>query len=420
MQRHIVPFPPDEIAIKLLLSLGIGLLVGFEREWSHKDLGVRTFAITALFGMLSALIAPAFMVAALVGVIAIAVVVNIGSLMARRALETTTAGALLVTFALGVLIGQGHIFTPTASAIVMTLLLALKPQFSRFAGGLTHDEIRGAVLLGLIGFVIYPVLPDRFVDPWDLLNPREAWLTVILIAAIGFLNYVLLRLYSTRGLYYTAIFGGFVNSTAAIAQLSGPLAAAGPNGRPLMIVINLLTIASMFVRNLALLLIFSPPAGLIALVPIAIMAAITAAFVWLRRGPPVDLPQLTIGSPVSVRQVASFGAIFLAIQIMSSLGQRFFGEYSAVLVSTVGGFASSASSTAVVAGLARHGQITPMVAAVSTVLASVASTLINLPIIYRATGDRALVRSLLFATVLISIVGLLAMEILHILNFVPR
>ena len=73
---------------------------------------------------------------------------------------------------------------------------------------MTQEEVRGAVLLGLIGFVIYPVLPNRFVDPWNLLNPREAWLTVMLIASIGFLNYVLLRLYSARGLYYTAVFGG--------------------------------------------------------------------------------------------------------------------------------------------------------------------------------------------------------------------
>jgi uncharacterized membrane protein YhiD involved in acid resistance len=64
----------------LLLSLGIGLLVGFEREWSHKDLGARTFAIISLFGMFAALIGPAFIVAALAGVVALIVVVNIAAL----------------------------------------------------------------------------------------------------------------------------------------------------------------------------------------------------------------------------------------------------------------------------------------------------------------------------------------------------
>ena len=48
-----IRFPPTEIAIKIALSLGLGLLVGLEREWAHKDLGVRTFTITALLGMLA-------------------------------------------------------------------------------------------------------------------------------------------------------------------------------------------------------------------------------------------------------------------------------------------------------------------------------------------------------------------------------
>jgi uncharacterized membrane protein (DUF4010 family) len=217
MELSIATFPPVEIATKLLISLGIGLLVGFEREWAHKDLGVRTFAITSILGMLASLIGTPFIIGALAGVIVLPTLVNIANIVQHRSLETTTSAALLVTFALGALIGQGHVFTPTACAIVMTLLLALKPQFSRFAGGLTPEEIRGAVLLGLIGFVIYPVLPSRFIDPWNLVNPREAWLTVILIASIGFVNYVLLRIYGGKGIYYSAVFGGLVNSTATAA-----------------------------------------------------------------------------------------------------------------------------------------------------------------------------------------------------------
>jgi uncharacterized membrane protein (DUF4010 family) len=53
------------------------------------------------------------------------------------------------------------------------ILLALKPQLRAFAGGLTQQEVRSTLLLGLLGFVIWPLLPDRFVDPWQLLQPRE-------------------------------------------------------------------------------------------------------------------------------------------------------------------------------------------------------------------------------------------------------
>jgi uncharacterized membrane protein YhiD involved in acid resistance len=58
-----VRFPPAEITAKIATSLGIGLLVGIEREWSNKDLGARTFALTALLGTIAALFSPALAVA---------------------------------------------------------------------------------------------------------------------------------------------------------------------------------------------------------------------------------------------------------------------------------------------------------------------------------------------------------------------
>jgi uncharacterized membrane protein (DUF4010 family) len=413
-------FPPLEIATKLLISLGIGLLVGFEREWAHKDLGVRTFAITSLFGMLAALVGGSFIAASWAGVFLLVALAEAGNLVQQRQLETTTTAALLVTFALGILVGQGHVFTPTASAIVMTLLLALKPELSRFAGVLTSEELRGAVLLGLIGFVIYPVLPDRFVDPWKLLNPREAWLTVILIASIGFANYVLLRLYGGKGIYYTAVLGGLVNSTAAVAELSGPLVAAGSAAATLAIILNLLTIVAMFGRNLILLALFSPRAGLIALAPIGVMTISALGFISWQSPRSIVHPNLKIGSPISLRRVAVFGAFFVIIQAAGSLGQRLLGQYGTVIVSALGGLVSSASSTAAVGSLAAHGQIGYFVAALSTVVASVASALVNLPILYRRGWDRRMMGRLLLISAAITCLGLATLGVMYFLGLDAR
>ena len=77
----------------------------------------------------------------------------------RSSLEITTSAALLVSYALGVLVGLGHSFTPVAAAILMTLLLAWKLALRKFAGGVTIDELRSAVLLGLIGLVIFGSAP---------------------------------------------------------------------------------------------------------------------------------------------------------------------------------------------------------------------------------------------------------------------
>jgi Domain of unknown function (DUF4010)/MgtC family len=245
------------IALKMAVAIGIGMLAGMEREWSNKDVGIRTFAIVALPGMLASLIGPNVAVAALVGVLLLVAAMNTRSILADHSLEITTSAALMVIYLLGLLVGLGHIFTPVAGAIVMTMLLAWKTELSRFAGGLQPSEIRSAVLLGQIGFVIYPVLPNRYIDPWQLFNPSDAWISVIAIAGIGFVNYVLLRIYSTRGLYFGALFGGLVNSSATVAELGTRLRETGMVNRTATLC--LLTTIAMFGRNLILATIFSPP-----------------------------------------------------------------------------------------------------------------------------------------------------------------
>jgi len=410
-----VRFIPSVIATKLTVALGIGLIVGFEREWSHKDLGVRTFAIVSLLGMLCMLESAIFAWIGMGGVIVVMAMMNAGNLLLRREPETTTSVALIVVFILGVLVGQGHIFTPTASAVLMTLLLGLKPQLRRFAGGVTAEEIRGAVLLGLIGFVIYPALPRAPVDPWGLVNPREAWLTVVLIAGLGFVNYVLLRIYGTRGLFYTAIFGGLVNSTAAVAELSHTIGGNdGLDGQ--MATLSMITVMAMFVRNLAVLAVFSPIAGLLASGPIAAMAIFTATLGVRRMREPGPVPRLRTSSPIAIRSVLSFGVFFLTIQIVSTLGQRYFGNVASILISFLGGFISSASSTAVAGSLTAHGQIDPGTAATSTVLASIASAAINLPIVYRTIKDRNVFRQYLILSSAITAVGLLALLAISIMR----
>jgi uncharacterized membrane protein (DUF4010 family) len=225
--------------------------------------------LTALLGALSVLISSQYGLAAMIGVIVLIAFLNARSMIGTGSLEITTSAALLVTYALGALVGLGHTFTPVASAILMTLLLAWKVELRRFAGGVSLEELRGAVLLGLIGLVIYPVLPNRFIDRWELVNLRQAWVSVVVIASIAFVNYVLLRLYSTRGLYWTAILGVLVNSRAAVAELMTVIT----DSRTTVLVVLLATVA-MFIRNIVLLALFAPRALLTAVGPLFAMACV--------------------------------------------------------------------------------------------------------------------------------------------------
>jgi uncharacterized membrane protein (DUF4010 family) len=415
-----VRFPPAEIAAKFATSLGIGLLVGIEREWSNKDLGARTFALTALLGTIAALFSPALTVASLVGIFLIVTFANARSLLVDRSLEATTSAALLLIYVLGAMVGQGHLFTPVAAAILMTMLLAWKVELHRFAGGLQPAEIRSAVLLGLLGLVIYPILPNRFIDRWDLINPREAWLTVIVIAGIGFVNYVLLKIYGTRGLYVSGFLAGFVNSSAAALELARPLSSEGTSSGVALAAL-LLTLIAMFVRNLVILALFAPTAAVSAAGPVLAMTAVALIFVHqARSGVDKTASEIHLESPVSLQRVLSFAALFLLIQIISTLGERYLGKLGFLGISALGGLVSSASTSAAAANMVARDQIHAALAGQGVVLASVASALINLPIIHRNAKNPALTRRLIVLTIGLSVVGIAILIVQGRLAFLSK
>lgn len=399
-------FPALEIAVKAAVALALGLLVGFEREWSNKDIGVRTFAMTALLGLLGTMLGQPLLLLSGGTILVLIVFANLRSLQMARKLEATTSTALAVVFLLGVLVGQGHLFTPVTCAIIVAMLLALKPQLRAFAGGLTQQELRSALLLGLLGFVIWPLLPDRFIDPWQLIQPREDWITVVVIACLGFLNYVLLRVYGSTGIYLTAVFGGLVNSTATVAELVSTL--SGSDLVSLTVPVILLTSVSMFLRNFIILAIFARGAVRTAAVPLIAMSLVAAYSVYRHRRGAAAVDRgvrIDLGSPVSLRKVSSFAILFLVLQIVATLGQRWIGNAGFQIVSVLGGLFSSASTTAAAANMAMHGHVTQSQAGIAVVLTSISSALINLPIVQRQAKLRDQMRELLFSSALQVVVG---------------
>lgn len=399
--------PTGPIALKMAAAISIGMLIGMERKWSHKEVGIRTFSIVALLGMLCTLIGQDFVIACLIGVFMLVAFSNIRSIIVDKTLEITTSAALITNYILGVLVGMGHIFTPVAAAIVMTMLLAWKTELNHFTGNLQPSEIRSAILLGLLSFVIYPLMPDRYIDPWQLLNPSDAWLSVIAIAGIGFINYVLLRLFSSNGLYWGAVFGGLVNSSATVAEISTRAENSGLSKR--MSTLCLLTTIAMFARNLLLIALFSPLSISSTLLPLSGMTALSAFFIWRdwRLGQKEIRPavSLTLSSPIALPKVLWFGLLFILIQVGGTLLTRVFGSYGMLATGIFGGLVSSASTTAAAATMASHGKITAAIAGSVAILSSLASTVINLPIIWRTVSDKAVARKLTIEFAVVIFVG---------------
>ncbi|HTT74389.1 MAG TPA: DUF4010 domain-containing protein [Candidatus Binataceae bacterium] len=403
-------FPYDEVATRLALTLGIGLVIGLEREWAQKAAGGRTFAITALLGTLTALANVSAVLLAFASVTLLVGLMNLQSFVKRDVLEITTSVTLLVTFILGVLIGQGHYFTATSAAILMTLLLSFKAGFSAFTGTLQLEEIRSAVLIGLLSFVIYPLMPAHTVDPWRLIAPREVWAIVVVIATLGFFNYAMLRLFGTRGVYYAAFLGGLVNSTAAAAELAGAFASLEDGVLPVAAL--LLTSAAMFIRNLAILAIFSPAALPQAAPALLGMALAALPFVWWGWRSDKHLGgTLKLSSPLSLLRVIKFAGLFVLMAAAGALGQRYLGNAGFLLFSLLGGLVSSASTTATAAALTANGSVTPAVGAAAAVSTSITSALITLPVVYRL-NPRSALGSLVAASALTTMLGLVLLVLM--------
>jgi uncharacterized membrane protein (DUF4010 family) len=275
---------------------------------------------------------------------------------------------------------------------------------------LQPSEIRSAVLLGLIGFVIYPTLPNRYVDPWQLFNPSDAWISVIAIAGIGFVNYVLLRIYSTRGLYLGALLGGLVNSSAAIAELGVRLKTTGMVSR--IATLCLLTTIAMFARNLILATIFSPASLSATLVPLGAMSLVAGLWVWRDRRIDQSVPgTLTLTSPISIANVLWFGVVFLFVQIAGTLLTKYFGTGGMLVTGVVGGLVSSASTTTAAATMAMHGKITAALAGSATVITSFTSAAVNVPIVWKTTKDKAVMKALTIQMATVIATGIVAVAI---------
>jgi uncharacterized membrane protein (DUF4010 family) len=397
MASDVSHFPYGPTLARLLLALCIGLFIGIERERRHKEAGLRTFAFAALLGALGGLLGSPFSELALVLLGVLIVLLNIETIRTGEGAEITTSAALLLTGFAGILAGQGHTFTPTVVGITIAALLAWKEPLAGFSVALTEAEFRSAVLLSIVAFVVYPVLPRGSIDPWHLIDARNAWITVILIAALGFTNYVLLKLYGSRGIELAGFLGGLVNSTVTATTLAyrvrdsqGLFSDAASRG------IALAT-AAMLARNAAILGALAPSALYAAAWPLGVMfaiATVTALYPFRRqrRTEGTASPLSSLTSPFSLGAALKFGGVFLALQVGGTLAQRSLGTGGLYAVSVAGGLVSSASAVAAAASMTSSEGLLPRVAGHAAIIASLASAYINLPVVLRIARDRTLTR----------------------------
>jgi uncharacterized membrane protein (DUF4010 family) len=254
-----------DLALAFATSAAVGLLVGLERERNpHTKAGLRTFALIAVFGTLSGVLAQAggsgLVIAA--GVLAVGATLA-GAYLADPATVaddsgTTTTVAALAVFGLGAANAYGHTLVVVAVGIAMTALLHFKVELEGVANRLTPTDLRSMLQFGAISAVVLPLLPDAPLGPYGALNPFHIWLMVVLIAGVSLAGYVAWRLtWVRRGLLLTGVLGGLASSTATTLAYARQ-ARAGTQPVAAALVVVLLANSTMFLRVLLLGLIVAP------------------------------------------------------------------------------------------------------------------------------------------------------------------
>ncbi len=385
--------------LSLAVALAVGLLIGFERERSsaddpepHRRLGgARTHPLVALSGALGALLVPHFGWIFLgVGSVALLLLLGLSYWVdvKRGDLGLTSEFALLLTFFLGVISATPGFVEPTnkrlllvlAIAVVVTLLLSVKAPLHSFVRRVSSDDLFSTLKFLLVAIILLPLLPDRPIDPWQVLNPRTVGLLVVLISGLSFIGFVAIRLLGPhRGLGVTGLVGGLVSSTA-VTLSSARRARTTPDLAAACALAVVAASSVMFVRVLVTVAVvnrtlFGPltlPMGAMAL---AGLTASGVLFLRARRKTHEDMP-IQLSNPFELSSALKFALLFALVLLVSKLGTTYLGPGATYLTGLLAGIADVDAITLSMANLAARG-LEAKVAVTTILIATISNTLVK-------------------------------------------
>jgi uncharacterized membrane protein (DUF4010 family) len=362
------------------VALGIGLLVGLERERSkgegptRRPAGIRTFGLASLFGALAMQQGGTMLLAvAMAALTALTALSYLRSHAADPGL-TTEVGLLLAPL-LGGLAMADPTLAAGLGAAVAVVLAAKAPLHGFVKGALTDAEIKDGLTFALATLVVWPLLPDAALGPFNAINPHKVWLLVILVLAIGACGHAATRLLGSRfGLPLAGLAAGFVSSTATIGSMAGRVAKQPGSMGPAVAGAALSTVATF--AQMAILLLTTNPATLRVMVPALVAGAVVAgayalAFV-LRGASAPTAPQPAPGRAFNPAAALGLAAIMTAMLVLSAAMQAWFGQAGVLVGATLAGTVDTHAAAISVASLVAAGDlsaeaaVTPILAAMTT------------------------------------------------------
>jgi uncharacterized membrane protein (DUF4010 family) len=379
-----------DILLSVLIAFAIGLLIGIERGWSDREeiegsrfAGIRTFSIVGLLGGIMGLLTqhtdPWVLAVSFAGVTALVIVAHLLDVRKNRDIGTTTAFAMLLTFALAAWSVFGYELPALGTTVLVMALLGYKPVLHRWLQRLEQIEIYAIIKLLVISIVLLPLLPNEGFGPWDAFNPYWVWWMVVLISGLSFAGYIAIKVAGKDlGTLVTSFTGGMVSSTATTLSLAQ--FAKETFHKHLFMAGVILASSIMFIRVAIEVIIVNYELLAYVWIPLSLMfAGLIAAGLWLwyvRIDHKQQAAEINLKNPFQLSTAIQFGLILGAILILAEAMLDWFGEEGIYALSIISGLMDVDAITLSLSRMAAEG-LRSEVAAMGIVLASATNTVIK-------------------------------------------
>jgi uncharacterized membrane protein (DUF4010 family) len=382
---------------QLGLSVLLGLLVGLQREHVESKLGgLRTFPLITVLGTVCGLLASTlggWIVAS--GLLGVVVLVAIGNAAKMKAEEPpgglTTEAAMLLMFTVGAYLTVGPPVVAIVVAGGVAVLLQFKPQLHGLVRRLGQTDVQAIMRFVLIACIILPVLPDAVYGPYEVFNPFEMWLMVVLIVGISLGGYLAQKfLGPDAGMLVGGVLGGAISSTATTVSYARRVREQ-PDGTAMAVVVILIATAVVYVRVLAEIAFMAPSYLATAAPPIVVMmllAVVPGLLVWLRvRKMPYEAGQQQ--PPADFQAAVLFALLYLAVLYGLALAKNYLGTSGLFLVAGFSGLTDMDAITLSSARMVARDEIATDIGWRLIVTAALANLLFKLGIV-ALLGNRKL------------------------------
>ncbi len=415
-----------DLIVKALIGFVVGALIGLERQKKmegERTAGVRSFGLHSLLGTMIAYISDIvsnpyiliYGVAISIILVTFQVYYKLFRTMGRG---LTTPLVFSMSFVLGVLVGYDtplpgqlfgtlSIFAMTVSFLVF-LVLGFKEELAHAIEVMTREEMISAVELGVIILFVWPLVPQTIQIGVISFPAFQTYFLIVLLLIVSFANYLLVKKYKDRGIYFFGLFGGLANSEATVSSVTDFYVNEGRKGENRIALSIDLSIVSMVLRNGLLLLIIDSTLMLLRLyiVPIAILIVYSMLRIIQENTPDHKKEGQVFDdklvSPFELGPAIRFGAIFAGVYLIQLIFANTLSGTGLIIAAIIGGFVSAG---AIVASSAAVFILNPALyndAAIAIIVTTIVSVLNKTIYVYSADRDTKLLKIVIRDTVIIA------------------